>query len=219
MSINKQLFFSFLLLFLVILLFEYTNLDLTIQDQLYNFEQQTWLVHKDDAVLRYFFYIIPKNLLIAYGAALVLLLIFQPKFPKLHRKEILFLLLCVILVPSIIASLKQITNMHCPDAILRYNGSKPFVKLLESFPLEYFDRPGKCYPAGHSTVGFSLISIAFIVERKKFTPVLSVILLFGWTMGLYQIVKGSHYLSETIVTMIAAYIITICLYSITLSRK
>ena len=35
---------------------------------------------------------------------------------------------------------------------------------------------------------------------------LALALSFGWSMGLYQMLKGSHYLSHTVITMLLAWI-------------
>jgi membrane-associated PAP2 superfamily phosphatase len=118
-------------------------------------------------------------------------------------------------VPLILAGAKKYTNVYCPAQLSYYCGNKPYVKILSSYPAD-FDRganaKGRCFPAGHASGGFALMALFFCFKRKKYRLAgLGAGLCAGWAMGLYQILRGEHFLSHTLVTMLGAWLIILCL--------
>ena len=200
----------------IMLLFETTPLDIIVQDRFFDFNISTWLVDRHAPMPRFFFYNFPKGLLIIFGACLLLNLLGPSvlgRYCLLSRKKALFLLLSLGIVPALMALGKNTTGVYCPSQIIRYGGDHVYVHVLEAVQSAIVStQKGCCFPAGHASGGFALMSLYFGAEsRPKQRLGLMTGLVFGWIMGLYQMVKGAHYLSHTLFTMVAAWLIILLL--------
>ncbi|MPN56951.1 hypothetical protein SDC9_204644 [bioreactor metagenome] len=104
--------------------------------------------------------------------------------------------------------------MYWPDQLERYGGDKPYVKVFESYPEGYHPtKRGYGFPAGHASGGFALLSLWFAFETRRGRLLgLSAGLALGWTMGLYQMAKGAHFLSHTLVTMFGAWLMILLIH-------
>ncbi|MFY4790341.1 phosphatase PAP2 family protein [Aliarcobacter butzleri] len=211
-NLNKQIIITAILLIAVILLFDFSNIDMFVQNHFYNFENKLWLVSGDDKVLKFIFYDGFKKLFKIFSVLVLILTIlsFFKRFNILHsyKKGLLILLLSMMFVPSL-AGLKSVTNMPCPFNVIDYGGKYPEVKLFSSYPKD--NTPPKilkCYPAGHATIGFSLMAIYFLFKTKRNRNIaLSIGVSIGVLTGGYKMLIGHHFLSHTLVTMISAWLI------------
>ena len=201
------------------LLFETTPLDIIVQDWFFDFNTSTWLVDRHAPMPRFFFYNFPKGLLVIFGGCLLLNLLGPTvlgRYCLLSRKKALFLLLSLGIVPALMALGKNATGVYCPSQIIRYGGDHAYLHVLESIQLVAVStKKGCCFPAGHASGGFALMSLYFWADsRAKQRLGLMTGLVLGWTMGLYQMFKGAHYLSHTLYTMATASLIIIILASL-----
>ena len=219
-QINPQLITDFLknkfilhglLLTAVIVLFEFSSLDIFIQDFFYKPEFHCWILGRNQHLLRLLFYSGAKSLLIMFGITCVLMfgLSFTVKRIRPWRSQSLLLILSLTLIPLFINSLKAATNIYVPHKIERYGGNMPYVKLFESYPDNFCPkRRGRGWPAGHASGGFALMALYFTGSRKRTRKLgLAVGISTGWITGLYQMICGQHYLSHTIISMQIAWII------------
>ena len=55
-NLTKQIIITAFLLIAVIALFQFTNLDILIQNFFYNFESKSWLIDKNEPILKFFLY-------------------------------------------------------------------------------------------------------------------------------------------------------------------
>ena len=136
------------------------------------------------------------------------------------QKKLLFLILALILTPLIVALLKHYSPITCPAHIKEFGGNSVHISPLEIFKKDIFlVQFGKCFPAGHASGGFALISLYFVIPDPKLKRCsLLFALTLGSIMGLYQITKGVHYLSDTIVTLSIAYLVSITLHKFILEK-
>ncbi len=196
----------------VIGVFEFTSLDLWVQDHFFDFATGQWWVDRRAALPRVFFYNGPKYLIIAGALTLLILLAGPVRWRSrwaLERRRIGAALLTLALVPIVIGQLKAVTNVFCPYEVTRYGGDVAYVKAWERHPPELQPaRCGRCYPAGHASGGFALFGLAGLVggSRRWQRRGIALGLGVGWWMGAYQMLKGAHYLSHTLVTMLMAWI-------------
>jgi membrane-associated PAP2 superfamily phosphatase len=104
--------------------------------------------------------------------------------------------------------MKSRSDIYCPWAITRYGGEAPYIHFFDSLPPGMPPDCGKCFPAGHASGGFALIGLYYLFDRPR-NRWLGLLfgMTCGWTMGLYQMFKGAHFLSHTIVTMLIAAVI------------
>jgi len=117
--------------------------------------------------------------------------------------------LTIVTVPVLAGIGKKYTNVFCPAEIRRYGGDVAYVKLCEPFPDN--DRParqGGCFPAGHPSGGFALMGLRYIRATRRWrNDVLALGLGLGCWMGFYQMLKGAHYLSHTVTTLLVVWIV------------
>ncbi len=210
----KRIFLPLALLAAAMGVFEFTEFDLWLQDHFYNWEQNTWAVDKSAAVPRLLFYTGPKALLIALGGYLLLGLLLpersRPRWlilPWPVRKAWLVVITLAV-VPASIAIMKARSDIYTPASLVRYHGSKPYHHVFEPLPSGWPPNRGHGFPAGHASGGFALMSLfhAFSERRWRWAG-LACGLVSGWAMGLYQMLKGAHFLSHTIVTMLIAWLV------------
>lgn len=218
-NLNKHLIISILLLIFVIGFFQFTNSDIMVQNYFYNFETKSWLIDKDEPILKFFLYDGLKKGLIIFGVFILILLIFFRKyeFVKEYKKGLIILLLSSIFVPTIVGSLKAITNTPCPCNIEHFGGEYPDIKVFDKYPEDFIQKSkAKCWPAGHASGGFALMALFFFFKnpRNQFFGLIGAITL-GWSMGTYKMLLGDHFLSHTIITMILAWIIILTIVKLT----
>lgn len=219
MRIKKQLIVTLLFLVTIFFLFEFTDLDIFIQDFFYDGVTHKWLlIHKKNSWMDIFFYSGIKIIIIIFGLIILFLYLYSFKSStavlKSYRKGLLIVWISIIVIPVAIGSLKATTNTPCPCHIQHYGGTYPYIKALDSMPTEIIKK-FKCFPAGHASGGFALMSLFFLFKTRKNTIMaLSLALLVGWSMGLYKMLIGDHYLSHTIITMILSWFIILTIYAI-----
>ncbi|MBF0296613.1 MAG: phosphatase PAP2 family protein [Magnetococcales bacterium] len=199
------------LLALVLLVAQTTDIDLWIQDGFFDPLSRTWLVDKEASTLAWIFYKGPKLAVVAVGVVLSIawLLSFKKVFFTTYRARIGKLLLALMVVPGVISGTKNVTNVHCPWSLERYGGSVPHVPVFSRYPTDFHsERPGKCFPAGHPSGGFAFMMLFFIFQQKKHRLLgLGFGIASGWVLGIYQMLKGAHFFSHVVVSMLVAWIL------------
>ena len=128
-----------------------------------------------------------------------------------RRRPVLILLLSIVFVPLVVAGAKYFTNVYCPYQLNIYNGLYPFVRIIDNYPESFVQpKPGRCFPAGHATTGFAFMALYFVFDsrRGKILGLLAGILL-GLAAGFYQMLRGQHFLSHTLFSMIASFAVII----------
>ena len=212
----KKFFFTLLpyltVLLLIILAEQFTDLDYWVQDWI--FQSGSWPINETmhDKLSPVFYSGIKVAIGIFAGICLILFITSFIKSNlklKLYRSGLAIVFLSVIFVPLVVAGSKDWTHVYCPVDTIRYGGNMPNIKLLESYPEDFNPKDkGGCFPAGHATGGFALMSLFFLFtdKRNKFLGLFAGIFL-GWVMGGYQMLRGEHFLSHTLTTMVAAWII------------
>ena len=210
MGIKKQILLALGILLLTILLFGLTNIDGYIQDMLYDFHSNTWILDKNLQPWKFIFYDGLKRLLISIAVILLLVLVLfrKNKTIKLYKKGLLLIVLSSIFIPFIIIGLKNNTNMPCPKNEISYGGQMPRTAVWEKYEKPYKSMKHiSCWPAGHASGGFVLLSFFFLFSTKRNKMLaLFIALGVGWSMGIYKMLIGDHYLSHTIITMILSWI-------------
>ena len=209
MTIRYQLLLTALAFAGALALFELTGLDLWVQHYFYNPETGLWMIPKSDRFYEHVLHRGMKKAIVYFDIAFALLTIasfFKTRFAP-HRYRMLALLLSLILVPSLIGTLKHYTNTYCPNQVALYGGAMPYTKLTQPYPANFTpEKKGKCYPAGHATSGFGFMALFFFfIARRNRWLGLGFGLSLGWFMGVFQMMRGEHYLSHTVATMLLGW--------------
>ena len=214
MSQNKLLFLGFFCLCLVLGGEYFTDIDIWLENKFYRPEQKEWLInpakHKE---LTIFFYDGLKRVIVLFLACCLLTMLFSIKFVNLRQYNhfCLVMLISFIVISGIVAGAKSITNVYCPYQLNIYNGLYPFVRILESYPDNFIQpKVGRCFPAGHATAGFAFLGLFHAFKSKTYRIWgLCCGLLLGWVAGIYQMLRGQHFLSHTLFSMVAALMLLV----------
>jgi membrane-associated PAP2 superfamily phosphatase len=211
-GLDRTLWLALLLLAGSLAVFEFTGLDLALQDRFYDFTAQRWLVEAKEPAGRLIFYDGPKAAIILLAVAVLVLALGPESWRgklRFARRDLWVALLTLVTVPVLAGLGKNTTNTFCPSEIRRYGGDVAYVKLCSPFPEE--DRParrGHCFPAGHASGGFALLGLMWLRRTRAWRlGGITLGLGAGWWMGGYQMLKGAHYLSHTVTTMLLAWIV------------
>lgn len=208
-SINLQIIITAFLLAFILFVFQYSNIDIKVQEYFYNFSTQEWLWSRKEPISKLLLYTGLKKTLIVFALAVLftLILFWKKQFVQKYKAGMIIIVLSSIIVPSTVISLKNETNTPCPKNIEHFNGSYPDIKVFDSYPKD-FKQEGKirCWPAGHASAGFALMSLFFFFKKRKNQIIaLLLALSIGWIMGSYKMLIGDHFLSHTIITMLIAW--------------
>lgn len=215
MEIDKQVWITFLVLIVAVVIFGTTGIDIYIQDMLYNFQTHTWALDRELQPWKFLFYEGIKKILIATAMVFLILLILSKRYSILHRYKQGFLLvvLSLVLIPSIVGIMKHSTNMPCPKNEIHYGGKMVKTAVWQSYAHPYKDMKHiACWPAGHASGGFALMSLFFLFKTKRNKNIALVFALFiGWSMGIYKMLIGDHFLSHTTITMLISWLVIVTL--------
>ncbi len=219
---TRQIVSTALLLLVTVVFFEYSSIDVQFQDALYNFELQSWILDREDAITKFVFYDGIKKLFILLVLSFLSALLFfrKTKLVQEYKHGLIIVCLSALLVPAVVGALKATTNVPCPKHLQHYGGSYPYVTVLSEYPAQFRQtKKIKCYPAGHASGAFALLSLFFLFKRNrnKILALLST-LVIGWTIGAYKMLIGDHFLSHTVVTMFLAWLIILMIAKIVYAR-
>jgi len=210
-NLNKQIFITAISLIAVLCLFQFTNLDIYVQSFFYDFNTKDWFIDKNEPILRFFLYDGLKKAIILFNVLILIALLFfrKKQIVQEYKKGLLIVLLSSIFIPSIIGSLKAFTNTPCPCNIVKFGGTYPEKKVFDSYPEGFVQKSKvKCWPAGHASGGFALMSLFFLFKKPRNQKIALIsVLILAWSMGNYKMLLGDHFLSHTIITMLLAWLI------------
>ena len=197
---------------------QFTDFDLYVQDRVYNFQTGTWPLAAVHARYGWLLYSGIKAALALFALLLISLyaLSFTEKFAglKQYRRVFICIVLSLALCPLIASEAKKVTNIYCPYQIERYGGDKPYVKPFSQYPADFVQRKkAQGFPAGHAAGGFALLSLFFAFKERRHRIIFgSLGLAVGIFMGTYQILRGQHYIGDTLVTVFGCLLINLIIF-------
>jgi len=136
------------------------------------------------------------------------------------RRRLLYGALCVALAPLAVAGIKANSAIHCPRTLELYGGRQPYIRLLDAVP-DGAER-GHCWPGGHSSGGFALMSLYFVFRGRK--PRVAQIWLvggfaYGLALGMGRVVQGAHFVSHMLWAALVCWTVALLLYELLLRRE
>lgn len=133
---------------------------------------------------------------------------FQHRCKAWHRPALL-VVLTIALGPALVGWLKSVSPRHCPWDLQLYGGTEPWVSLWA--PLPEGSKPGKCFPGGHASGGYALVSLWF-ATRPTHPQLARKLLVFalgyGTFMGLARCAMGAHFPSHIAASLLVVW--TVC---------
>lgn len=194
---NISLFSIFIIaLLLIIILGEYVGVDHILHGYIHAYFSQ-WRQSTFEPV-HALLYQFPKVLV---GCCMVYWLgaIFFRRSQTVHERLLSYGLAFIYsaMLILLVVFLKRWTDVSCPWSHEDFGGvMRPQSWLWHGSPGEYFE----CFPAGHATSGFTMLGWLFCIEQNEWTKVWFCGLSWGLVLGLYQMIRGAHYLSHTLIT-------------------
>ena len=198
---------AFLLLMLVI---DRLGLDFRLADALYDLQGDAWSL-KTHPLLETWLHRGGRTLSQWMGGGVILLLLASLLLRPLRhwRRPLRYLFLAVAGGALAVSVIKQLVPMECPWDLARYGGDWPFVGLLTSRPTGMPD--SACFPAGHASAGYAWIALYFFLRRVR--PRLRWLGLatglgLGLAFGVTQQLRGAHFLSHDLWTLMLCWTIS-----------
>lgn len=193
-------------------LHEFSRVDFAVQDAIFDFERGAWAVDGNNAAGRIAFYHAPKALIILVGVGLCGLLA-GPRGVRerlgVQRRPLAAAVLTLACVPALVGLGKNLTQVHCPSELKRYGGFATRTTLCGEPPADERTVPrGHCFPAGHASGGYALFGTAWLRGSRRWRRgARAAAVLLGSMMGVYQMLKGAHFLSHTLTTLALAWLV------------
>ncbi len=118
------------------------------------------------------------------------------------------LLLATLASTLLVAWLKSVTRMDCPWDLAGFGGTQPFVALFEARPAQW-GHPA-CFPAAHAATGYAWVALYFFFAAVR--PAwrhagLGVGLAAGLAFGLAQQMRGAHFLSHDVASLLLCWLV------------
>lgn len=192
----------------------WTSLDFAFQQLWYNgMTKKWWLTEEEFQATRWLWYDGTKTVIGIFAGicGFVFLFSFFVQKIEIWRKCSVLLLLSLLFVPLLAWAGKNMTNIYCPCQITEFNGSYEQHRIFEILEGERaLESRGVCFPAGHCSGGYAFLMLFFALPYSRWRYIgLLIGLVVGSLMGGYQIVRGVHFLSDTLATMSLAWIINL----------
>lgn len=202
--------------FLLVILGRYTDVDLWLADQMYDFAtgKFPWRENWFAAVLMHRWM---KPVFIALGMVPFAILMIDRTLPcKLpgaeSRAKLWGIALSFVLVTLAVTLLKRVSIHACPWDVQRYGGSLPHLKIFDALPSGIL--PGHCFPAGHASVALWIPSLAiwWLPQNRKVAGIVFAAgLLPGLILGWVQQLRGAHFLTHTLWSAWIGALVIVCI--------
>lgn len=163
-----------------------------------------------------------KQVVIAIGVLTIggfVFSLFQTRL-AIWRRSLGYVVLAMSLSTSIVMPLKALTQVQCPWSLMEFGGTETHSPLLG--PRAPSTKPGKCWPGGHASAGFSLLAFYFVLRDRhprRAKLALSVALGLGVVFSLGRMMQGAHFLSHNVWTFLIDWVICVLTYRLILHRS
>ncbi len=210
-----------LLLLLLAVICEYSGIDLWLAGHFYDKQNMLWplrehwltagLIHNGG-----------RNFDKAVGLVWLITFIVTICKPKLKpwRKPLLFFFSATVPGMLLVSLGKNFTHIYAPWDLLVFSGDKPYLKLFDHVPAG--SAVGHDFPAGHASGGYAFLSLYFFFRLYK--PAwrfygLFIGLFLGLLYGFGQQMRGAHFLSHDLFSLVICWYSSLTVYLIFYCRE
>lgn len=132
------------------------------------------------------------------------------------RRPLVCLALSVVVSTLLVSYLKHVTHMDCPWDLTAYGGGRPYFGLFDARPASL--RSSGCFPAGHASAGYAWVALYFFFLSTR--PAwrwfgLGVGLAAGLVFGISQQLRGAHFLSHDVWSLMLCWLTALLLHRAT----
>jgi membrane-associated PAP2 superfamily phosphatase len=148
------------------------------------------------------------------------LLSLLPTRLRQYRRPLGYLVLAMALCTSLVTPLKALTNVPCPWSLQQYGGDQLHTALLSERPSGA--KPGRCWPGGHASAGFSLLALFFMLRDRRPRAARGALILalsLGLVFSLGRTMQGAHFMSHNLWTLLFDWCISLSCYRLMLYRQ
>jgi membrane-associated PAP2 superfamily phosphatase len=184
----------------LVLLLEWTRVDVWLADLIYRWEGGAWTLRRDPLVRDLLHDQAGRWIGVFYtGLVATCAASFFVERLKIYRWGFVYLVTAIAVSTLSVALLKDVTRVNCPWSVERWGGELPYSntwrEILAHAP------SGRCFPSGHASSGYALLAFYFFCRR--YAPALrwgelAVALTLGTLFGVAQQLRGAHYLSHDV---------------------
>jgi membrane-associated PAP2 superfamily phosphatase len=132
------------------------------------------------------------------------------------RRPLVCLALSVAVSTLLVSYLKHATHMDCPWDLSAYGGSRPYFGLFDARPASLHS--SGCFPAGHASAGYAWAALYFffLSTRREWRWFgLGVGLAAGLVFGISQQLRGAHFLSHDVWSLMLCWLTALLLHRAT----
>ena len=129
------------------------------------------------------------------------------------RRQLGYLVLAMGLSTAVVTPLKALSAVHCPWSLTEFGGVETHTPLLGT--RAETAKPGRCWPGGHASTGFSLLALFFVLRDRHprgARVALGIALGLGVAFSLGRMLQGAHFLSHNIWTLLIDWLICVLCY-------
>ena len=135
------------------------------------------------------------------------------------RQPLLYLALSVLVSTSLVAWMKSWTHVDCPWDLVGFGGTRSYHALLAALPPRA--PTGHCFPAGHASAGYAWLALFFFFGQTR--PALrwrglATGLAAGLVFGIAQQLRGAHFASHDVWTLMICWSVALLLHRAMFAR-
>lgn len=203
-----------LLFFELAMMFEVSYLDVGLASYYFNFVDERWRCYTcwwSNALLHTGGRLLTGSVWLYFFG--VWLASFRYTTLVFLRRAYCYVWVAMICAGSCVTLLKRITNVDCPWALALFDGTYPYVRLLEDRP-DYLPL-SECFPSAHAAAGFAFLSLYFLwrdYHRFWAYTGLGIGLLLGFLYGYGQQARGAHFVSHDIWAAAVCWFVCLFVY-------
>lgn len=195
--------------------------DLWLADRLYAIQGHAWSL-KNHVVLQPLFHIGGKHLSTLAWVAVVSVWLASWRVPSLRewRRALAFLWASVLMSTALVSVIKHGSHLDCPWDLMRYGGEHAYFGLFDPLPARV--PAGSCFPAGHASAGYAWVALYFFLLARRPSwrwRGLAIGLIAGGVFGLAQQLRGAHFLSHDLWTLMICWSSALALYGVMLAPR
>lgn len=195
--------------------------DLWIADRLYAIEGHGWSL-SHDFVTDQLIHIGGRRISALAWTGVVLAWLASWRVPTLRewRRPLLYLWLSVLLSTALVSAIKRESGLDCPWDLLRYGGDRAYFGWFSARPA--WMPHASCFPAGHASAGYAWVALYFVFLAVR--PVwkwrgLATGLIVGAIFGIAQQLRGAHFFSHDLWTLMICWSSALLLYAVVLAPR
>ncbi len=145
------------------------------------------------------------SVMLALGCNLAFLLSFVMDSLRPSRNLWAYLACAPILAAGVVSLGKQLSGVACPWSLQLLGGERPYVPLVQQL---FSPGEGACFPAGHASAGYAWFALYFVAAEywpKSRRHILMMVSLLGLVFGFAQQLRGAHFLSHDLWSLVICW--------------